>query len=197
MKYLLKFNEASLSPDPHFSVDLSNIDNISDLKYRLGLKSVHIIPVEEVDKKYGSQFLSKSNICGIYGGFIGFENRKNIQNPKIIIAADEDILSNSLKDKRLFQIINNTIDHESVHLSQYKKAGNIYFKYNGLYHDNPREAMAYAKTAANKLIELFGKDESLNFLKCGGQITDEQIVFSKTNRKSYNRFLKYLYQYLK
>ena len=46
-------------------------------------------------------------------------------------------------------------------------------------------------------IELFGKDESLNFLKCGGQITDEQIVFSKTNRKSYNRFLKYLYQYLK
>ena len=58
MKYLLKFNEASLSPDPHFSVDLSNIDNISDLKYRLGLKSVHIIPVEEVDKKYGSQFLS-------------------------------------------------------------------------------------------------------------------------------------------
>ena len=109
MKYLLKFNEASLSPDPHFSVDLSNINTISDLKYRLSLKSVHIIPVEEVDKKYGSQFLSKSNICGIYGGFIGFENKKNIQNPKIIIAADEDILSNSLKDKRLFQIINNTM----------------------------------------------------------------------------------------
>ena len=159
----------------------------------------YVIQLDPSEKLMFIYFITNplTNICGIYGGFIGFENRKNIQNPKIIIAADEDILSNSLKDKRLFQIINNTIDHESVHLSQYKKAGNIYFKYNGLYHDNPREAMAYAKTAANKLIELFGKDESLNFLKCGGQITDEQIVFSKTNRKSYNRFLKYLYQYLK
>ena len=192
------FNESVLEPDNYFHVDISNVNSIEDLSQKLSLKSIFITPVEEVDKKYGSKFSSRPNICGVYGGFITFKDKKNIKDPIIVIPIDESIVKDNLKDKKLFQILNNTIDHEAVHLSQYRKAGYIYYRYNGLYHDNPREAMAYAKTASNKLLELFDKDECLNFLRYGAnKITHEQIAFSKAKPKSYNRFLKYLYQYLK
>jgi len=164
------------------------------------LFEVFIVTIDEIKHLYPGviQFENNNkNEHGIKGGFIN-------NNLSIFIIVDKDYFFENIyenTDNTLF-LLKKIINHELVHREQYIKIGDKIteilkrdekrIKAQGNITE-PREIMAYAKTAVDELERFFSYDQILDFLRKGIKLCPSMHYYENVDQKLYKIYKIHLF----